>query len=124
MPLALIVEDEPKVRTFLRYVLMSLGYKVYEVGSGYEAEAVIKRSAFDLVVLDVRLPDIVGLELMPLLQEAQSGTPVLVVSANDVGLEALAEGADAFLKKPFSYADMTMIVKRFSHSAPTPYNPN
>ncbi len=104
----LIVDDEVQIRRFLRISLEANGYTVHEVESGKEAlnEAGILRP--DLIILDLGLPDMDGLEVLRRLRE-WSKTPVIVLSVkgqDHVKIAALDAGADDYVTKPFSVQEL------------------
>jgi two-component system, OmpR family, copper resistance phosphate regulon response regulator CusR len=104
----LIVEDEPKMASYLRKGLMEASFRVDTAVDGTEGLFLALHEDYDLVVLDVMLPEINGLEVLKRLR-AQKSTPVLLLTARDTvedkvaGLEA---GADDYLSKPFAYAEL------------------
>ena len=103
----LIVDDEPSIRDFCRAVLHSEGIKCHEVGCGLSAMEAIEAAPYDLVLLDVNLPNISGLEVLKRLRE-RPPTPHLKVimfsgmSTSDEMAKMLLAGADDYLTKPFS----------------------
>ncbi|MBK9746864.1 MAG: response regulator [Chloroflexi bacterium] len=104
----LIVDDEVQIRRFLRISLEANGYTVHEVESGKEAlnEAGILRP--DLIILDLGLPDMDGLEVLRRLRE-WTKTPVIVLSVkgqDHVKIAALDAGADDYVTKPFSVQEL------------------
>ncbi len=104
----LIVEDSATMRSLLVSCLEELGepVKITEASSGFEALRYLPRDEFDLVVTDINMPDINGLELVSFVKnnEKYQGIPLVIVSTEgsdrdrDKGLEL---GADAYLVKPF-----------------------
>ncbi len=104
----LIIEDDPKMRRFLRTLLESNDYQALEAETGEEG---IQRAAEhnpDLILLDVRLPDIRGEEVLRRLRE-WTHTPVVVVSgldSEDSKVKALDAGADDYLTKPFGAQEL------------------
>ena len=102
-PLVLVVEDEPQVMRFLRATLPAHGYRMLEAGSGAQALVEAQTRQPDLVLLDLGLPDIDGVEVTRRLRE-WSAVPIIVISArgreNDK-IQALDAGADDYLTKPF-----------------------
>jgi two-component system, OmpR family, KDP operon response regulator KdpE len=105
----LIVDDEPAILRFLRVGLTSQGYIVTEVPDGRGALDSVRRGAADLVVLDLGLPDIDGLEVIRQLRAAGSAVPIVVLSSRDnegVKVEALDLGADDFVTKPFGIGEL------------------
>ena len=110
----LVVEDEPAISGFIRRGLVLEGFAVEVVDDGREAIQILRDNPPDLVVLDVMLPGIDGVEIAERLREAEStdgrrGIPVIMLTARDTvqdrvrGLEA---GADDYLVKPFSFDEL------------------
>ncbi|TAH37307.1 MAG: response regulator [Planctomycetota bacterium] len=107
-PLVLLVEDEPQVRRLLRTSLPPHGYRVLEAESGEQAVRLAGQYAPDLVLLDLGLPDMDGLEVTRRLR-VWSRVPILVLSARgqeNQKVEALDAGADDYLTKPFSFPEL------------------
>ncbi len=107
-PLVLVVEDDPQVRRFLRSSLPAHGYRPLEAADGKEALRAASQYVPDLVLLDLGLPDIDGLEVTRGLR-AWSQMPILVLSARGqerYKVEALDAGADDYLTKPFSFPEL------------------
>jgi len=107
-PLVLVVEDEPQMRKFVRLALTSNAYRVIEAETA--AEGIRQAMAYtpDLVVLDLGLPDMDGLEVTARLRE-WSSVPILVISARgqeDSKVKALDGGADDYLTKPFGVGEL------------------
>ena len=122
----LVVDDEPQIRRALRVVLRANGFTVTEVASGEGALDAAASQPFDLMILDLMLPDLEGAEVCRRLR-AWSRLPVIVLSAHDeevIKVRALDEGADDYICKPFSapelLARMRSIIRRsVSETAPT-----
>jgi DNA-binding response OmpR family regulator len=112
--LVLVVEDEPAIAELQRRYLAQAGYGVHVEDRGRAGLDAVRRLRPVLVVLDVGLPDLDGVELCRRLREAGDWTPVLFVTARDdevdriIGLEI---GGDDFLTKPFSPREMVARVK-------------
>ncbi|HSQ66415.1 MAG TPA: response regulator [Polyangiaceae bacterium] len=107
-PVLLVVEDEAPMRKFLRTSLANHGYRVVEATTGAEALALAKSHNPELVLLDLGLPDMDGLEVARRLREWMTA-PVIVVSARgqeDDKVKALDEGADDYLTKPFGTGEL------------------
>jgi len=104
----LLVEDEPQMRRFLRVALEGSGYRYLEAGTGQEGLALAVQHRPDVILLDLGLPDMDGLELMTRLR-AWSQTPVIVISARGQESDkigALDVGADDYLTKPFGTGEL------------------
>ncbi|MCC6337615.1 MAG: response regulator [Myxococcales bacterium] len=102
-PVILLVEDEPQMRRFLRAALSSHAFRLVEAGSGTEAIALATSHNPEVVLLDLGLPDIDGLEVTRRLREFTK-VPILVLSARgreDDKVAALDAGADDYVTKPF-----------------------
>lgn len=107
-PLVFVVEDEPQMRKFIRASLSSNGYRVLEAAEGGEAARLISSHNPELILLDLGLPDVDGLELTRRLRE-WTRTPIIVISARgreDDKVEALDAGADDYLTKPFGISEL------------------
>ncbi len=104
----LVVDDEPQIRRALRLVLRANGYDVAEVGTGEDALDALVIQPFDLMILDLVLPDVDGVEVCRRLRE-WSRLPVVVLSAHgdeEVKVRALDQGADDYVTKPFSAPEL------------------
>jgi len=120
----LIVDDDPQIRDVLRIALGQVGFRVTEAADGAAALVQVARDAPDLVVLDIGLPEMDGLEVCRRLRRT-SMVPILFLTAQDdpvdriVGLEL---GADDYVTKPFSprelLARVKAILKRSQPEAP------
>ena len=107
-PVLLVVEDEAQMRRFLRTSLTTHGYRVVEATTGAEALTLAKGHNPELVLLDLGLPDMDGLEVSRKLREWMKA-PIIVVSARgqeEDKVRALDEGADDYLSKPFGTAEL------------------
>ena len=104
----LIVEDEQSISNFISTILTANGYDTLAVRSGAEALAMISSHCPDLIVLDLGLPDMDGMEVLRSVRK-WSSLPVVVVSARQPErdkVEALDSGADDYLVKPFGTAEL------------------
>ena len=105
----LVVDDEPAIRRFLRTSLTAQGYQVIEAEDGTGALADLRRSAVDILVLDLGLPDINGLEIIERLRSQGSPLPIIVLSSrvDEAGkVKALDLGADDYITKPFGIDEL------------------
>jgi two-component system KDP operon response regulator KdpE len=110
----LVVDDEAAIRRLLRTSLPPQGFAVEEAATGGEALEQIARSAPDLVILDLGLPDIDGVEVIRKIRGAGSKLPILVLSSrgDERGkVEALELGADDYVTKPFGMAELVARIR-------------
>lgn len=104
----IIIEDEAQIRRFLRTTLASEGYKVIEVETGKQGLAEAATRKPDLIILDLGLPDMDGVEVVKGVR-AWSSVPVIILSARSQEsdkISALDAGADDYLVKPFSVGEL------------------
>jgi len=104
----LVVEDEPQVMRFLRATLAANGSRLVEAGTGQQALVEAATRAPDIVLLDLGLPDLDGVEVTRRLRE-WTATPIIVLSARGQEkdkIEALDAGADDYLTKPFGVGEL------------------
>lgn len=104
----LIVEDDPQIRSFIHYALEAEGYRCQTAASGSEALGFLVAEPYDMMLLDLGLPDMDGTEVLTKVRE-WSDIPVIIVSARDQDKEkvrALDLGADDYLTKPFSASEL------------------
>lgn len=109
----LVVDDDETIRRTLRINLRARGYEVEEVGSGRDALSTLEDAPPDLVILDLGLPDLDGVEVLRRLRRS-SRVPVVVLSArqqSDDKVEALDEGADDYVTKPFGMDELMARVR-------------
>ena len=112
----LVVEDEQATRDLLRAQLAQ-DFEVRTAGNGEEALSALSTRGFDLMLLDMNLPGISGLEVMQQLHELENAPTVIVVSADSnvsSAVEALREGAYDYLVKPFSMDELRATLERAS----------
>jgi two-component system, OmpR family, KDP operon response regulator KdpE len=107
-PVVVAIEDDPQIRRFLRTGLESRGFQVHEAETGAQGVAEAANRRPDLVILDLGLPDLDGVEVVKKIRE-WSALPVIVLSARASETDkvaALDAGADDYLTKPFSLGEL------------------
>ncbi len=107
-PVILIIDDEPQIRRFLRVSLEAAGYRVVEATTGQDGVVQAAMSRPHIVILDLGLPDLSGLEVLAKIRE-WSAVPLIVLSVQDGEqdkIAALDAGADDYVTKPFSMGEL------------------
>lgn len=110
----LVVDDEPAIVRFLRTGLASHGYTVLSAGTGRAALEILEREEVTLVVLDLGLPDMDGLDIIIRLRATRSMIPIIVLSSRGeekAKVEALELGADDYMSKPFGMDELIARVR-------------
>ncbi len=110
----LVVEDEPKVANFIRQGLTDEQFAVDIVPDGTRALDLVRTTAYDLLVLDVMLPDVEGFEVCRQVRALGQKMPILMLSARSLvedRVRGLDTGADDYLTKPFEYAELSARIR-------------
>ena len=114
LPKILIVEDEPRMCESLEYLLKTKGYEVKTTTCGRDALSLIAEIEFDLVVLDIHLPDMMGTELMEKFKTQIPDIPIIVITGDanlDSALISLKCGAYDYLRKPFEFEEFLRTIE-------------
>lgn len=127
----LVIEDDPNIIDLLRIHLADLGCEVKSAQNGYSALAMAREQLFDLIVLDIMLPGINGMEICRQVRLSDRSTPIMILSAKSEEIDkvlGLETGADDYLTKPFSIrefiARVKVIFRRKEEPAPEHQPPN
>ena len=105
----LVVEDETRISSFVEKGLRAAGFSTRVVATGAEAIALAESGSFDLMVLDLGLPDIDGFEVLRRVRAAGSALPVIVLTARDSRADTVAGlegGANDYMAKPFGFDEL------------------
>ena len=124
MPKILVVDDEPDAIDLIKFNLKAAGYEVITAADGEEALKKARSMLPDLVILDLMLPEVDGLEVCKILRRDQrvSATPILMLTAKAAEIDrvlGLELGADDYVTKPFSPRELVLRVKRLLRTEPT-----
>ena len=110
----LVVEDERRIADFLARGLQGAGYAVDVAPDGTTAIGFVHNTDYDLVILDLMLPDMDGLRVLERVRNKKAGPPVLILSARggvDDRVKGLEQGADDYLTKPFAFVELLARVR-------------
>ncbi len=114
-PTLLVVDDEPRIRRVLELALGDLGHHVLLAANGAEARQRLQESAADLVLLDLQLPDISGLDLLAEIRAERTDLPVILMTAFgtvETAVQAMKLGAFDYVVKPFSVDEIDALARR------------
>ena len=114
-PSILIVDDDEVMRETLSDVLRKRGYEIFSVGSGNGALSLMKKSIIDLILLDMRLPDIDGLEVLKKIKEFDTEILVIMMTAySDVqtAVSSMKSGAYDYINKPFELDELKLLIEK------------
>jgi DNA-binding NtrC family response regulator len=115
MPTILIVEDEAKMRRLLELNLGEDGFTTFSAGDAEAGLKLLRENSIDLVLTDLKLPAMNGLEFLQAVKRQNSALPVVVMTAFgsvETAVEAMKAGASDYVLKPFSLAEMRMVVRK------------
>jgi len=118
----LVVEDDKAVASFVKRGLESEQYAVDVAGDGEEAQVLIEAASFDLIILDLVLPKVDGLEVLKQIRSRKPSPPVLILSGRarvEDRVKGLDLGADDYLAKPFSFSELSARVRALLRRNPS-----
>jgi two-component system, OmpR family, copper resistance phosphate regulon response regulator CusR len=125
----LLVEDEQKIADTLASGLTEQGFQVEAAYDGHSGLALFNKGGFDLIVLDINLPGINGIELCRQIRSVDTNVPIIMLTALrsiDDKIEGYDSGADDYIVKPFEFRELLMkirvLLKRTQAQAPPPEN--
>lgn len=111
----LIVDDEANLRKVLRTLLEQDGHQPHAVADGHAALDFLKHNDMDLVITDLKMPKMTGLQLLHAVQQLRPGLPVILITAHgtvDTAVSALKNGAFDYITKPFERAELKLAVRK------------
>jgi len=122
----LLVEDEKSIQQIVSMNLELESYEVVATALGKEALQLYKAQHFDLIILDVMLPDIGGLEVCEAIRLQNKQIPIIIVSAKDTSsdrIKGLKFGADDYLVKPFNLEELLLRIEKLLQRSSAPESP-
>lgn len=111
----MVVDDEPLVRSSLSELLTLEGYTVSTANSGKEALSLLKDYTADIIITDVKMPEMDGFQLLKEIRQGQDNTPVILITSYgsiESAVEAMREGAYDYITKPIVDAEIKLIIER------------
>lgn len=111
----LIVDDEPLIRAFLAEALQRKGYTVEKAENGKQALSCLKKQAYDLVITDLKMPDLSGLDVLRFTKEISPSTLVIIITAHgtiETAVDAMRNGAFNYLLKPFTPDSIETLIEK------------
>jgi len=110
----LIVEDDEEMRALLRDVIEEEGHKTDSVNNGSEAFRKLVKQSFDLIITDIRMPGLTGLDILPGMRKLHPEVPIVVITAfgsEEIQRKALERGANAYLEKPIHFQKLRNLIQ-------------
>ncbi|RFC45425.1 MAG: DNA-binding response regulator, OmpR family, contains REC and winged-helix (wHTH) domain [Verrucomicrobia bacterium] len=117
-PTVLVVDDDPALQALFKQYLKKAGFGRIVVGTGAEALAYAEKQDFDLVFLDLKLPDIPGDELYLKMKESRPDLPIVIITGypdSDILTKILSIGSVTVLKKPIEFEQLNRTVRQLGH---------
>jgi excisionase family DNA binding protein len=117
-PTVLVVDDDAQLQTVFKQFLKKAGFGRIVVGTGAEAISCVERQRFDLVFLDLQLPDISGDEVYVRIKEMQPDLPVVIITGypdSEMMSRILRNGAVMMIQKPIDFSQLNSTVKQLGH---------
>ncbi len=109
----LIIEDDEEMRSLLKDFFEEDGFEIDSVSNGSEAFRKVARESFDLIITDIRMPGLTGLDILPGIRKLQPEVSIIVITAfgsQEVHRKALDRGATAYLEKPILFNKLRTLV--------------
>jgi DNA-binding NtrC family response regulator len=109
----LVVEDDAEMRSLLKDFFEEEGFETDSVSNGSEAFRKLAKGSFDLVITDVRMPGLTGLDILPGIKKLQPEAPIIVITAfgsEEACRKAFERGATAYLEKPLHFCKLRTMI--------------
>ena len=122
----LVVEDDEEMRSLLKDFFTEEGFETDSVSNGSEAFRILVRELFDLVITDIRMPGLTGLDILPGIRKLQPEVPIIVITAfgsEEIRDRAMARGATSYLEKPIHFNTLRSLVSEMVYPSSTPLSP-
>ncbi|MDO9123320.1 MAG: response regulator [Deltaproteobacteria bacterium] len=122
----LVIEDDEEMRALLKDFFLEEGLETDSVSNGSEAFRKLVKESFVLVITDIRMPGLTGLDILPGIRKLQPEVPIIVITAfgsEEIRQRALERGATAYLEKPVHFYTLRSLVCEMVYPPSTPLSP-
>jgi DNA-binding response OmpR family regulator len=122
----LIIEDDEEMRSLLKDFFVEEGFETDSVSNGYDAFGILTKRPFDLVITDIRMPGLTGLDILPRIRKLQPGVSVIMITAfgsEEVRRRAYERGATLYLEKPIHFQQLRELIHQMVLSPRAPLSP-
>jgi len=119
----LIIEDDEEMRSLLKDFLAEEGFETDSVSNGHDALGILVKKPFDLVVTDIRMPGLTGLDILPRIRKIQPGVSIIMITAfgsEEVRRKAYERGATLYLEKPIHFHKLRQLIHQIVPSPSVP----
>ncbi len=110
----LIIEDDDEMRSLLKDFAEEAGFEADCAANGFEAFRKIENKAFDLIISDIRMPGLTGLDILPRMRKLQPQAYIILITAfggEEINRKSIARGADAYLEKPIRFDRLRTLIE-------------
>ena len=110
----MIIEDDEEMRSLLKDFFEEEGFEIDSVSNGVDALRMLSKDHFDLVITDIRMPGLTGLDILPRIRRLKPETPIIVMTAygsDDVRRRAFERGATDYLEKPIRLSKLRTLIR-------------
>jgi DNA-binding response OmpR family regulator len=117
----MIIEDDEEMKSLLKDFLEEEGFETDSVSNGVEALEKLSKDRYALVITDIRMPGLTGLDILPGIRRRKPETPVIVMTAygsDEVRRRSLERGATAYLAKPISLSQLRILIRELASRDP------
>ena len=110
----MIIEDDEEMRSLLKDFFEEEGFETDSVSNGVDALRMLSKDHFDLVITDIRMPGLTGLDILPRIRSLKPETPIIVMTAygsDDVRRRSFERGATIYLEKPIHLSELRTVIR-------------
>ena len=109
----LVIEDDEEMRSLLKDFFEEEGFEIDSVSNGFDAFRILIRRLFDLIITDIRMPGLTGLDILPRIRKFQPEASIIVITAfgsEEVHRRAMERGASVYLEKPLRFYELRTMI--------------